>query len=183
MAAVLVSLLARFALASICTYLLWLFLVYLFFLKGYSADFLAVKALTLLGGGPIWFFAFAKPIYRALDRGHSAARFAMFRDVHGSYFAFKGHKLTVQNDEAGHPWICASGLREVLNHLPVDRVLLNQFKEGAELRGRDKVLWLKADALRSYLETGMNKHSIDFKNWLQKTVLRPASRRRGEPWA
>ena len=83
----------------------------------------------------------------------------------------------------GHPWLCARDLRTVLGHLPTDGVLLRLFGENAELRTRSKTLWLKVEALEPYLARSTSKNSIDFKNWLQKTVLLPSRRRRGEPIA
>lgn len=183
MAHLILSLLARFLMACICTYLVWVFLGLVFQIKGHSADHFAVTALTALAGGPIFWLAFAKLIFRALDGVRNAAKFAHYRDVNGNYHAFKGHEIKVHGDHHGHPWICASDVRNALGQFPADAVLLALLKEDAELRGRAKDLWLKAAALEAYFEKSAMKNSVDFKNWLKKSVLLPASRRRGEPQA
>lgn len=177
------SLFFRFVSCVGVTVLVWFFHAGVLGFMGYDEDSWVIMAMTALTAAPAWAIAFARPLLDAITSTRGLAKLAKYHDVHGNYHAFKGQGVLVQDDSDGHPWLCARDLRTVLGHLPTDGVLLRLFGENAELRTRSKTLWLKVEALEPYLARSTSKNSIDFKKWLQKTVLLPSRRRRGEPIA
>jgi hypothetical protein len=130
---------------------------------------------------PIFGVVLARPIIDLVGEFAISAKHGALANLHGRNFEHRGFRLDISEDEFPYRWISVRDVRKVLPSLPRDEVLRAQFPKDllhdASLKGER----IRADTLLAYLRKATETDSIKFRNWLERDVVHPAARARGEP--
>jgi hypothetical protein len=103
-----------------------------------------------------------------------------WRDVEGRHAEFRGRPLDVVEDEAGHRWIATDGLRRIVTGLPADAVLARLVPWGLLVSRRGSPARVEAEALLTVLARATDADTHRFVRWVEREIVRPARRARGE---
>jgi len=148
----------RFVLCCMAAYALWLRM---------GTTGFAISA-------PIFGVALARPIIDLFAEFSVQVKHAAMADLEGRNFQFRGVRLDIADHDDGYRWISVRDVRKVLPAMPRDAVLRSQFPNDVK---EDRI---RAEALLAYLGKATETESIKFRNWLQKDVVFPAAKGRGE---
>jgi hypothetical protein len=162
---IVLRILVRLVLCAGASYLLW---------RRLGTSGLAISA-------PIFGVALARPIIDLVSEFAVTAKQVALADLAGRNFEFRGCRLDISEHDDGHRWISVRDVRKVLPSFPRDTVLRSQFPADVlhdeALRGER----IRAEALLTHLRKATETDSIKFRNWLERDVIFPAARARGEP--
>jgi hypothetical protein len=130
---------------------------------------------------PVFGVALARPLIDLVAEFSVLTKHAALGDLQGRNFSFRGLRLDIAEHDDGYRWISMRDVRKVLPALPRDAVLRSRFP--ADLRHDESLQGerIRAEALLDYLRKATETDSIKFRNWLEKDVVFPAARARGEP--
>ncbi len=143
-------------------------------------SYLAWRQLGLIGlavSAPVFGLALAGPLMDALGSTRRLAKQLALRDIEGQHFAFKNSAIRVTEDDAGSRWLRTSDVRKVIPDLPRDAVLKKLLGASADTFDNGSELYVRAQALETYLRKATNANSVSFKNWVQKEVIFPAQKK------
>jgi hypothetical protein len=107
-----------------------------------------------------------------------AVRQLAYRDIEGRHYEFKGRAMMVREDLDGDRWVRTQDIQKVLAGFPRDAVLRQMFPEALGQAEARHGLFLRAQALDSYLERNQDDIAVRFRHWLQREVIFPAQRAR-----
>jgi hypothetical protein len=162
---IVLRILFRLVLCAVASYFMW---------RRFGASGLAMSA-------PIFGVALARPIIDLVAEFSGLAKRVALADLEGRNFEFRGCRLNVAEHDDGHRWISVRDVRKVLPSFPRDAVLRSQYPadlvHDAALKGER----IRAEALLTHLRKATETDSIKFRNWLERDVIFPAARARGEP--
>jgi hypothetical protein len=162
---IVLRILVRLALCALASYFAW---------RRWGPSGLAISA-------PIFGVALARPVIDLVAELSVTARQVALGDLEGRNFEFRGHRLNVAEHDDGHRWISVRDVRKVLPSFPRDAVLRSQFPADMQHDEALKGERIRADALLTHLRKATETDAIKFRNWLERDVIFPAARARGEP--
>jgi hypothetical protein len=164
MTPIVLRILVRLVLCAVASYFMW---------RRWGPTGLAISA-------PLFGVALARPIIDLVAEFSVMAKRAALGDLEGRNFEFRGQRLDVAEHDDGHRWISVRDLRKVLHAFPRDAVLRAQFpaevRHDPALRGER----IRADAVLTHLRKATETDAIKFRNWIERDVIFPAARARGE---
>ena len=164
MTRIVLRILLRLALCCVASYVMW---------WKWGATGLAVSA-------PIFGVALARPIIDLVAEFSLLAKSVALADLEGRNFEFRGLRLDVAEYTDGYRWIALRDVRKVLPALPRDAVLRAQFPQDLVHDTGVKGERIRAEALLAYLRKATEVEAIKFRNWVERDVVFPARRGRGE---
>ena len=125
---------------------------------------------------PLFGVALAGPIVRSLADLCGLGKHIQYAQVEGRHFSYRGHALDVIEDEYYHRWIRIADVHKLIPTPARPQVLALQFPGRVNTsRGRQEPPRIRADALLAYLGKSTEDHSIRFRNWLEREVVRPSA--------
>lgn len=133
-------------------------------------------ALAAVVSSPLVALAFAPLVVPLLAASVRAVQEVAYRDIQGKYFAFKGHRVRIQEDESGSRWVRVRDIRDFVPEFPRDQVLLRIAPDAIGRPEGERELYFQAASLDRYLARSRAEATIRFRNWLQREVLLAAER-------
>lgn len=113
----------------------------------------------------------ARPLINLVAESNYAGKSAALADVQGRYFAHKGSRIDIAEDDNDARWLLATDVRKIVPGLPRDEVLLKQFGERVGAVEGFAGFRIRADALADYLQKATDTPSLKFRVWLDREVL------------
>ena len=165
MTRIVVRIAVRLVLCALASYFMW---------RRWGPTGLAVSA-------PVFGVALARPIIDLVAEFSVLAKRVALGDLEGRNFEFRGLRLDVADHDDGYRWISVRDVRKVLPAFPRDAVLRSRFPADLVNDPRLKGERIRAEALLGYLRKATETEAIKFRNWVEKDVVFPAARARGEP--
>jgi hypothetical protein len=123
---------------------------------------------------PVFAALLAKGFLDSLIGGRRVARAAIYADVQGRYYAFKGVSISVTEDAVGYRWLRVKDIRRVLPDFPRDATLnhIEPERTACVVEGSD--LSIRSDALLQWLSKAHSDVGIRFKVWVERKVHFPS---------
>jgi hypothetical protein len=135
----------------------------------YAYKIFGASAIVILA--PLLGVLLARPLINLFaDLGY-AGKSAALADVQGRWFAHKGQRVDIAQDEDGARWLLSGDVRKILTGLPRDEVLAKQFAERTGTVEEAPGFRIRADALAEYLLKSQDAASLRFKKWIDHEVL------------
>jgi hypothetical protein len=113
----------------------------------------------------------ARPLINLVAETGYAGKSAAFAGLQGKYFAHRGNRIDISEDDDDARWLLVSDVRKVVPGLPRDEVLSRQFAERAGIVEGFTGFRIRADALAEYLQKASDTSSLKFRVWLDREVL------------
>ncbi|MCZ8252270.1 MAG: hypothetical protein O9318_07355 [Hylemonella sp.] len=127
---------------------------------------------------PIAGICLARPLLEKMAGLYYGAKASALQEFQGRYFAFRGVRFDVQEDEQQQLWLKTADVRTLLPSFPRDGVLLKLCDDGlAPDRTAQQSMRVRADTLDRLLSNSRQLETIKFRNWLQKDVIFPGQQR------
>ncbi len=127
---------------------------------------------------PIAGICLARPLLEKMAGLYDGARASALQEFQGRYFAFRGVRFDVHEDEEQQLWLKTADVRTLLPSFPRDGVLLKVCDGGLMPdHTQEQGLRVRADTLDRLLSTSRQLETIKFRNWLQKELMFPARQR------
>ena len=122
--------------------------------------------------------ALAKPLLDLAIAIHHLFRQAVWRDVQGHHFAFKGRPVRVIDDADHRRWIRLADIRAIAGFTASDAALQITYPSGWKLLGRPAEPYLCDEALLVHLAKERSPMNLRLRHWVEREVSFPARRRR-----
>ena len=135
-------------------------------------------AFGLVFGAPLFGVLLARPIIDLASDFKAQARGLVYEDDEGHYYAFKGWRMHVSEDDEGWRWVNAAHVRKVVPGLPADATLLHLYPQGSRRLGRRGQAYLRAETLHEALARASEPMTLRFRHWVERELVLPAERKR-----
>lgn len=125
---------------------------------------------------PLAAVALAPLVAPLVGASYRAVKEIAYRDLQGNYFAYKGHRVRIQEDLSGSRWVRVRDIRGLVPDFPKDQVLVRIAPDAMARPEGERELYFQAGSLDRYLARSRADATIRFRTWLQREVLAPAER-------
>ncbi|MFN4362313.1 MAG: hypothetical protein ACK4F4_16485 [Hylemonella sp.] len=140
-----------------------------------AAGWMIMGPFGLVFFSPIAGICLARPLLDKMAGVYYGARASALQEFQGKYYAFRGVRFDVHEDEQRQLWLKTADVRTLLPAFPRDGVLLKVCDSGLMPdRTEEQGMRVRADTLDRLLSTSRQLETIKFRNWLQKEVIFPA---------
>ncbi|GEM_PF-1498208 len=140
-----------------------------------AAGWMIMGPFGLVFFSPIAGICLARPLLDKMASLYYGARASALQQFQGKYFAFRGVRFDVYEDEQEQLWLRTADVRTLLPSFPRDGVLLKVCDSGLMPdHAKGQGMRVRADTLDRLLSTSRQLETIKFRNWLQKEVIFPA---------
>ncbi len=133
-------------------------------------------AVAVVLSSPLVAVALAPLVAPLLGASFRAVKEVAYRDMQGNYFAYKGHRVRIQEDLSGSRWVRVRDIRGLVPDFPRDQVLVRIAPDAMARPEGERELYFQARSLDRYLARSRADATIRFRIWLQREVLAPAER-------
>lgn len=136
-----------------------------------AAGWMIMGPFGLVFFSPIAGICLARPLLDKMASLYYGARASALQQFQGKYFAFRGVRFDVYEDEQEQLWLRTADVRTLLPSFPRDGVLLKVCDSGLMPdHAKGQGMRVRADTLDRLLSTSRQLETIKFRNWLQKEV-------------
>ncbi|NKE67862.1 hypothetical protein RAMLITH_18740 [Ramlibacter sp. RBP-2] len=133
-------------------------------------------AVAVVLTSPLVAVALAPLVASFLGASFRAVKEVACRDIQGNYFAYKGHRVRIQEDLSGTRWVRLRDIRDLVPDFPREQVLVRIAPDAIARPEGERELYFQASSLDGYLARSRSDATIRFRIWLQREVLAPAER-------
>lgn len=133
-------------------------------------------AVAVVLSSPLVAVALAPLVASLLGASFRAVKEIAYRDIQGNYFAYKGHRVRIQEDLSGSRWVRVRDVRDFVPDFPREQVLVRIAPDAIARPEGERELYFQAASLDRYLARNRADATIRFRIWLQREVLAPAER-------
>lgn len=122
-------------------------------------------------GAPLLGAALARPIIDLVEAAHFTGKSHALADAQGRYWAHRGLRIDIAEDDEDARWLLLADVRKVLPGLPRDEVMQRRFGERVAALEPMPGTRIRADALADYLRKATDAPSLKFRTWLDREVM------------
>ena len=162
MIAVLATIAVRLALCAAVTWALWRL--------GFDSGLLFMIGLVGV--------SLARPLLDLASAVRHLMRQAVWHDVQGRHFAFKGRPVRVIEDADHRRWIRMADIRAIAGVTASEAALRITYPTGWKLLGRPAELHLCDESLLAHLAKERSPMNLRLRHWVEREVTFPARRLR-----
>lgn len=148
----------------------------LMWLVGWRSNAGLGLAVAVVLSSPFVGVALAPLVASLLGASFRAVKEVAYRDIQGNYFAYKGHRVRIQEDLTGSRWVRVRDIRDFVPDFPREQVLVRIAPDAIARPEGERELYFQAASLEQYLARNRADATIRFRIWLQREVLAPAER-------
>ena len=152
----------RLALCAATTWLLWRL--------GFDTGLLFMAGLVGI--------AVARPLLDLASAIRHLMRQAVWRDVQGHHFSFKGRPVRVIDDIDHRRWIRLADVRAIAGFTASDTALRVTYPSGWKMLGRPPEPYLCDETLLVHLAKERSPMNLRLRHWVEREITFPARRRR-----
>jgi hypothetical protein len=105
-------------------------------------------------------------------------RSAVWRDVQGSYYAYKGRPVRVIDDADHRRWIRLADIRAIAGFTASDATLQVTYPGGWRRLGRAAEPYLCDESLLTHLGKERTPENLRLRHWVEREIVFPARRKR-----
>lgn len=131
---------------------------------------------TVLFLSPLYGAAVARPLINLLGEFRQTLRAGVWLPVHGQHYVFKDTTVHVLEDEDSGRWIKLADVELVLGAALNQRILSVTYPERLQLMGKPARMYMRDDALITYLGKQSDPQALRFRTWLERNVAFPGRR-------
>lgn len=136
---------------------------------------------ALLAAAAVGGVLLAQPLTELAGDIGRAMNHAALHDLEGRYYAHRGHRIDVVEDDEGRRWLRAADLRKVTPGLPADDRLQALFPAAVRRIGRLGHAYVEAEAVKAeVLARAQEPATLKLVHWVEREVAGPARRKRGQ---
>lgn len=126
----------------------------------------------------LWGVALARPLLDLAGELRHTMRAAVWHELEGRHYSFRGLAVQVLEDDDGRCWIRVADVRRIVGFTASDRALALSYPQGWGHLGRPPQPHMSTEALLVHLGKETSPVALKLRQWIEREIDFPARRRR-----